>query len=102
MFLFSTETGEARGRGMAGGRGGFNRGGRGGRRGGPRGGGKREFDRQSGMVTSGVKPVDKKEGSGSFNWGSDKDQISQEQANHSNEIDSSAEAEKVNILVENM
>ncbi|XP_068220585.1 SERPINE1 mRNA-binding protein 1 [Palaemon carinicauda] len=62
-----------RGRGMGRGRGR----GRGGI-GGPDGRGKREYDRQSGMATTGVKSVDKREGSGSFNWGSDKDQIDEQ------------------------
>jgi len=69
--------GRGRGRGRGEGRG---RGrGRGeGRGGGPDGRGKREFDRQSGMATTGVKSVDKREGSGSYNWGSDKDQIEEQ------------------------
>ena len=68
--------------------------------GGPDSRGKREFDRQSGMVTSGVKAVDKREGSGSFNWGSDKDQIEDYQANEepTAELDTSNEnVEKVGI-----
>jgi len=45
--------------------------------GGPTGGAvrKREFDRQSGSDKSGVKPVDKREGAGSRNWGTYKDDI---------------------------
>ena len=54
-----------RGRGGAG-IGGAGRGGR---------GGKREFDRQSGSDKSGVKPQEKREGSGAHNWGSVKDEI---------------------------
>lgn len=95
-------------RGGRGGRGstGF-RGGRGARRGG-RGGpgtsggatvsnsdfrGKREFDRQSGMVTSGVKPVDKRDGGGSYNWGSNKDQIEEQlQAETTTDLDTSGES----------
>ncbi|XP_034935884.1 plasminogen activator inhibitor 1 RNA-binding protein-like isoform X1 [Chelonus insularis] len=58
------------------------RGGRGGPRG-PRSGfdsrGKREFDRQSGSDKthgySGVKPIDKKDGAGSHNWGTHNDEI---------------------------
>ncbi|ROT63165.1 putative plasminogen activator inhibitor 1 RNA-binding protein isoform X1 [Penaeus vannamei] len=45
---------------------------------GPDNRGKREFDRQSGMMTTGVKSVDKRDGSGSYNWGSDKDQIEEQ------------------------
>ncbi|XP_078036995.1 uncharacterized protein LOC144470063 isoform X2 [Augochlora pura] len=70
--------GERRGRG---GMRGMSRG-----RGGPRGRGgfdnrgKREFDRQSGSdktvsVNSGIKPVDKKDGAGSHNWGTHNDEI---------------------------
>lgn len=55
----------ARGRGMG-------RGGRGGR------GGRREFDRHSGSDRSGVRPTDKREGSGSYNWGSNKDHVEDE------------------------
>ncbi|XP_037779571.1 plasminogen activator inhibitor 1 RNA-binding protein-like [Penaeus monodon] len=65
--------GRGRGRGMGRGRG------RGrGAPGAPDNRGKREFDRQSGMMTTGVKSVDKREGSGSYNWGSDKDQIEEQ------------------------
>merc|ERR1712203_772545 len=60
-------------RGGPGGRGG--RGGRGGGR-----GGKREFERKSGDDrTSGVKSVDKRDGSGSHNWGTYEDDIKAEQ-----------------------
>merc|ERR1712173_70676 len=66
-------SGEGRGRGEGGGRGG--RGGRGGGR-----GGKREFERKSGDDrTSGVKSVDKRDGSGSHNWGTYEDDIKAEQ-----------------------
>ncbi|XP_023930073.1 plasminogen activator inhibitor 1 RNA-binding protein-like isoform X2 [Lingula anatina] len=58
------------------------RGGRGTRRGGGfgrgrgRGGfGKREFDRHSGSDKTGVKPVDKRDGGGAFNWGTVKDDV---------------------------
>jgi len=44
----------------------------GGERGGMR---KREFDRQSGSDKSGVKPVDKRDGAGSRNWGTYKDDL---------------------------
>lgn len=37
--------------------------------------GKREFDRLSGSDKSGVKPVEKREGSGAHNWGSVQDEI---------------------------
>ena len=36
-------------------------------------GGKRVFDRRSGMTKSGVKPQEKRQGSGPRNWGSDKE-----------------------------
>ncbi|OAD58968.1 Plasminogen activator inhibitor 1 RNA-binding protein [Eufriesea mexicana] len=68
------EYGERRGRGGM--RGGMVRG-----RGGPRGRGgydyrgKREFDRQSGSDKTGIKPVDKKDGAGSHNWGTHNDEI---------------------------
>jgi len=87
---FNNERG---GRGMRGGRGGrMGRGeGRGGGRG--RGGfnesgtgfgrfGKREYDRQSGSDRTGIKPVDKREGGGSYNWGTVKDDMT-EQLNES-------------------
>lgn len=98
-FEYSRERGEGevrrggRGGGL-GGRGGFSRrgGGRGGFAGGPEGGrpghpagggrgggfdgrGKREFERQSGSDRSGVKPVDKKGGEGSYNWGTVNDDL---------------------------
>ncbi|MPC08822.1 Plasminogen activator inhibitor 1 RNA-binding protein [Portunus trituberculatus] len=89
--------GRGRARGMGRGRG-RGRGGPGGIPGGMDNRGKREFDRQSGMATTGVKPMDKREGSGSFNWGSDRDQI-EEQLNatpNANELDTSTETpEKV-------
>lgn len=54
------------------GRGGFRGRGRG--RGGGRGGfdnrGKREYDRHSGSDKTSIKPVEKRDGAGSFNWGS--------------------------------
>ena len=62
-------------------RGTFRGGDRGGRgRGRGRGGmqdqrGKRDFDRQSGSDKSGVKPIEKREGSGPHNWGSVQDEI---------------------------
>lgn len=37
--------------------------------------GKRDFDRQSGSDKSGVKPVEKRDGSGPHNWGSVQDEI---------------------------
>lgn len=76
-----------RGGGGLGGRGGFPRRGRGGfapeggrgggfgGRGGYDGRGKREFERQSGSDRSGVKPVDKKGGEGSYNWGTVNDDL---------------------------
>ncbi|XP_032679183.1 plasminogen activator inhibitor 1 RNA-binding protein-like isoform X4 [Odontomachus brunneus] len=81
------EYGERRGRG---GMRGISRG-----RGGPRGRGgydnrgKREFDRQSGSDKTGIKPVDKKDGAGSHNWGTHNDEIeeslNQESQDWSNE-----------------
>ena len=62
-------------------RGAFRGGDRGGRgRGRGRGGAqdtrnKRDFDRQSGSDKSGVKPIEKREGSGAHNWGSVQDEI---------------------------
>jgi len=61
----------AGGPGNGGGTGGGGGGGGGGR-GPPR---KREFDRQSGSDKSGVKSIDKREGGGSRNWGTYKDEI---------------------------
>ncbi|XP_060589254.1 SERPINE1 mRNA-binding protein 1-like isoform X2 [Ruditapes philippinarum] len=83
---FSTERSEGGGFGGQRGEGGFNRGrGRGGRMGrgagrGDRGGrggfgGKREFERHSGSDRTGVKATEKREGSGSHNWGTVKDDI---------------------------
>jgi len=70
------EGGEYSGNGGGARRGGFPRGGS--RGGAPFGRGrgpfrKREFDRQSGSDKSGVKPVDKRDGAGSRNWGTYKD-----------------------------
>jgi len=78
-------------RGERGGRGGGRGGARGGRGGpGGRGGirGKRDFDRKSGDDKTGVKPVDKKEGSGSHNWGTYEDEMKAEEdkANISTEM----------------
>lgn len=77
--------GGGRGRGM----------GRGGGRGrGAGAGGKREFDRHSGSERSGVKAVDKRDGSGSYNWGSNRDQIEETQNAdqvQTTELDTSAE-----------
>lgn len=87
--------GRGRARGMGRGRG-RGRGGPGGIPGGMDNRGKREFDRQSGMATTGVKPMDKREGSGSFNWGSDRDQIEEQLNATPNDLDTSAETpEKV-------
>jgi len=73
--------GERRGGGPGGERrtGGGGGGGPGGGGGGPRGPPrKREFDRQSGSDKSGTKSVDKREGGGSRNWGTYKDEIEAE------------------------
>jgi len=100
---FDGERGRGRGRGMGRGRGR-------GRGAGPDGRGKREFDRQSGMVTSGVKAVDKdsqapflrmnkqsvRDGSGSYNWGSDKELVEENLNAEVSDHDTSAEnAEKI-------
>jgi len=88
-----------RGRGR--GRGGMGRGRGRGRGAGPDGRGKREFDRQSGMVTSGVKAVDKRDGSGSYNWGSDKELVEENLNAEVSDHDTSAEnAEKVSEVEE--
>jgi len=63
-----------RGRGF-GDRGGRGRGGFGEGRGGF--GGKREFDRRSGSDRTGIKPVEKREGGGSYNWGTPEDDIAE-------------------------
>ncbi|BES93446.1 heterochromatin organization [Nesidiocoris tenuis] len=67
-------------------------GGEGGERGGERGGGgyrgKREFDRQSGSNRTGVKPMEKRNGSGNYNWGTVKDDwnaTNEEELNSSND-----------------
>ncbi|XP_014256726.1 plasminogen activator inhibitor 1 RNA-binding protein-like isoform X2 [Cimex lectularius] len=70
---------ENRGRGVRGGRGGFSGRGRAGRGGGSRQSfdarGKREYDRQSGSDKTGVKSVDKRDGSGAHNWGNHRDDL---------------------------
>lgn len=71
---------DARRGGSRGGRGGYiPRGARGGGRGGPRTAfdarGKREYDRQSGSDKTGVKPIDKRDGSGAHNWGTIQDDL---------------------------
>lgn len=86
----STEIGDGFGSGFGGdseerrgGRSGF-RGGRGGRGGRGRGrGGNREFDRRSGSDKSSVKAVDKRDGSGSYNWGTPQDEIKDASEEHS-------------------
>ncbi|XP_044765056.1 plasminogen activator inhibitor 1 RNA-binding protein-like isoform X2 [Coccinella septempunctata] len=47
--------------------------------------GKREFDRQSGSDKTGVKHVDKRDGSGPHNWGSNKDVIEEADPNKTTE-----------------
>lgn len=58
-------------------------GGRGGRRFGDNrdGRGKPVFDRHSGSDRAGIKPVEKKEGAGSFNWGTPEDELAGQNAN---------------------
>ncbi|KAH9523375.1 Plasminogen activator inhibitor 1 RNA-binding protein [Bulinus truncatus] len=75
--------GRARGeRGFGGPRGGF----------GERGDRKREFDRHSGTDKTGVKPIEKKEGGGSYNWGNFKDDLEEPAPqNESNEWANQAE-----------
>jgi len=88
---FDGERGRGRGRGGMGRGRGRGRGGAG-----PDGRGKREFDRQSGMATTGVKAVDKRDGSGSYNWGSDKELVEENLNAEVSDHDTSAEnAEKV-------
>jgi len=75
------DDGERRGGGRGRGRGG-DRGGRGGERGGRGGpggrGGKREFDRKSGDSRTGIKPEEKRGGSGKGNWGNFEDDVKAE------------------------
>ena len=53
---------------------------------------KREFDRQSEVVITGVKPMDKREGAGYFNLGSDRDQIEEQlNATPTEQLDTSSE-----------
>ena len=66
-------------------------------RGGPRGrgtrgggfgggfGGKREFERHSGSDRTGVKPTEKREGSGAHNWGTFKDDLDEEASKENEE-----------------
>lgn len=49
------------------------------------GGGKRDFDRHSGSDRTGVKATDKREGSGSHNWGTVKDDIEEQLKDTSDE-----------------
>jgi len=73
---------EGQGR-MDGGEGGFRGRGRGMGRGGRGGmagrGGRRDFDRHSGSQRSGVRPTDKRDGGGAYNWGSNKEIIEDEE-----------------------
>lgn len=79
----------SRGRGLGGGRGGPRpESGRGGF-GGP-GGDRRQFDRHSSSDKTGVKPTEKRDGSGAHNWGSYKDDVEEQQA--PNQAETSAEA----------
>lgn len=76
----NSEYGGGERRGGRGGARGMGRGGRGGGFRGGRGGGydnrgKREFDRQSGSDKTGIKPIDKRDGAGSHNWGTHNDEI---------------------------
>lgn len=77
-----------------GGRSGYRgRGGRGGGRGRGRGG-NREFDRRSGSDKSSVKPHDKKDGSGSYNWGTPQDDINAASDEHSGGFGAPKETEE--------
>lgn len=67
------------------GRGGRGRGGRG------FGGRGRQFDRVSGSDRTGIKPVDKRDGSGSYNWGSQHDPAGENEAVN---LNASAEGEQ--------
>jgi len=83
---FDGDRGRGRGRGRGEGRG------RGrGRGAGPDGRGNREFDRRSGDIKTGVKAVDKREGSGSYNWGSDKELVEENLNAEVSDHDTSAE-----------
>ncbi|KAK7485299.1 hypothetical protein BaRGS_00023398 [Batillaria attramentaria] len=91
------EGGFERGRGRGGGRG-RGRGGRGGPRPDSARGGfgasgerRRDFDRHSGTDRTGVKPVDKREGSGAHNWGSYRDEIEDQSQPATNPADESGE-----------
>lgn len=75
-FGFGGDNEERRG-GRSGFRGGRGRGGRGRGR-----GGNREFDRRSGSDKSSVKAVDKRDGSGSYNWGTPQDEINAASEEH--------------------
>lgn len=69
--------------------------GRGGRGGRGRGrGGNREFDRRSGSDKSSVKPVDKRDGSGSYNWGTPQDDINAASEEHSGGFGAPKETEE--------
>jgi len=69
--------------------------GRGGRGGRGRGrGGNREFDRRSGSDKSSVKPHDKKDGSGSYNWGTPQDDINAASDEHSGGFGTPKETEE--------
>ncbi|XP_015113543.1 plasminogen activator inhibitor 1 RNA-binding protein isoform X2 [Diachasma alloeum] len=109
------EFGDRRGPRSGGPRGAGSGGPRGGSRGGPRGArsgfdsrGKREFDRQSGSDKtqtrhnySGVKPVDKKDGAGSHNWGTHNDEIEESLNNdHQDWNTDKPDAENPNISSE--
>lgn len=59
--------------------------------------GKREFDRQSGSDKTGVKHVDKRDGSGPHNWGSNKDVIEEADPNKSAETNEKWAENEANV-----
>ncbi|KAK9889383.1 hypothetical protein WA026_004658 [Henosepilachna vigintioctopunctata] len=62
--------------------------------------GKREFDRQSGSDKTGVKHVDKRDGSGPHNWGSNKDVIEEADNKPAENVDSWGGETEANPTVE--
>lgn len=90
---FGGDSEERRG-GRSGYRGRGGRGGGRGRGGGGRGG-SREFDRRSGSDKSSVKAFDKRDGSGSYNWGTPQDDINAASEDHARGFGTPKEGEEV-------
>lgn len=80
--------------GRSAGRSGFRGRGRGGGRGRGRGG-NREFDRRSGSDKSSVKAVEKRDGSGSYNWGTPQDELAASEEQQAGGFGAPKEAEDV-------